>query len=275
MTTTSSITDRTRQQLPETLLWTEDLHYAYPQQSIAVLSELNLNVRKYSITALIGRSGGGKTTLFNIFCGFITPTNGWCYMGDKKIVGPSAERIPIFQEDGLWPWLTIIQNVTLVPLLSKGRSHAQSVRVEAARTLETVGIPERFHHSYVKHLSTGMKKRVELARALLARPTILLADEPFASIDVHTKGLLHDLLLKLWEKQSLTIFFSTHDLNEALYIASDILILNEKEGSSVIQQSVKNPFQGNRYAMREQTESYFRFYDSLHSQLFQTDEALV
>src|SRR3989344_6596338 len=273
--TTQTIKKCDGQYSPDAVLRVDNLQYAYPQSTAPVLANVNFYVREHSITALIGRSGGGKTTLFNILCGFITPSTGWCALKDSAFFGPSAQRIPIFQEDGLWPWFTVIQNVTLVPLLSRGRSHAQSAREEAAHILESVGIPERFHRSYVKQLSTGMKKRVELARALLARPAILLADEPFASIDSNTKELLHDLLLNLWKNQSLTVFFSTNDLNEALYIASDILILNEKEGSSVIQQSVKNPFQGNRYAMREQTESYFRFYDSLHSQLFQTDEALV
>ena len=268
MATISPTTDRTRHELPELLLRTERLHYIYPKQSTPVLSDLNLYIPKHSITALIGRSGGGKTTLFNILCGFITPTNGWCYIEDKKIYGPSAERMPIFQEDGLWPWLTIIQNVTLAHLLSGGRARARSAGAEAARALESVGIGEQFHHSYVKHLSTGMKKRVELARALLVKPTLLLADEPFASIDVHTKGLLHDLLLKLWKKEGLTIFFSTHDLNEALYIASDILILAEKEGGSVIEKSVRNPYQGNKRAIREEKEQYFRFFDGLQAQLF-------
>jgi len=273
--TTQTIKKCDGQYSPEALLRVRGLQYTYPQCATPVLANVNFYVREHSITALIGRSGGGKTTLFNILCGFITPSTGWCALKDSAFFGPSAQRIPIFQEDGLWPWFTVIQNVTLVPLLSRGRSHAQSAREEAAHILESVGIPERFHRSYVKQLSTGMKKRVELARALLARPAILLADEPFASIDSNTKELLHDLLLNLWKNQSLTVFFSTHDLHEALYIASDILILSEKGGASAINQSLTNPFQGNRRAAREETKAYFSLYDQLHTQLFDTHETLA
>ena len=273
--TTPTINKYEGQWSPDAVLRVDNLQYAYPQSTAPVLANVNFYVREHSITALIGRSGGGKTTLFNILCGFITPSTGWCTLKDSAIFGPSAERIPIFQEDGLWPWFTVMQNVTLMPLLSRGRLHAHSAREEAAHLLESVGIPERFHHSYVKHLSTGMKKRVELARALLARPTILLADEPFASIDSNTKELLHDVLLNLWKNRSLTVFFSTHDLHEALYIASDILILSKKDGASAINQTLKNPFQGNRRAAREETKAYFRFYDQLHSQLFDAHETLV
>ena len=272
----TALQTRQPQPPPEVLLRVGGLHYTYAQDSAPVLSDVNFYVRKRSITALIGRSGGGKTTLFNILCGFITPTSGWCYIKDAAISSPSAERIPIFQEDGLWPWLNTIQNVTLAHLLCRGRLHARSAEQEAAEILQSVGISKNFHHTYTKHLSTGMKKRVELARALIARPAMLLADEPFASIDSNAKSTLHDLLLSLWEKRGLTIFLSTHDLHEAMYLASDILILTKQGDTSIIERSVKNPFQGKKRAVREETESYFRFYDHLHSRLFNThEESLV
>lgn len=256
-----------RPQSRGSLIRVEKLHYRYPQHANYVLSDVTLEVQKHSITAILGRSGGGKTTLFNILCGFITPTSGACYMQERCIDEPSAERIPIFQSDGLWPWLSTIQNVTLLHLLTRGHAYARMQEARAAELLEAVGIRREFHRVYVKRLSVGMKKRVELARALFARPAIILADEPFASVDNHTKTLLHDLLLNLWKDRHLTIFFSTHDLHEALYIASDIITLTDKNGASIVGHTSKNPFQGNRRAMRDQPTSYFDFYDSLQSHL--------
>ncbi|MBA7620196.1 Vitamin B12 import ATP-binding protein BtuD [subsurface metagenome] len=182
-------------------------------------------------------------------------------MDDVRISGPDPSRIPIFQEDSLWPWLRVTENVTLFTRLSRGVSAANSQTEKAHDLLERVGLQPDIDRKYPKELSVGMRKRVEVARALFATPKVVLADEPFGSLDPETRTKLHQLVQTIWEDQGLTIIFSTHDIAEAIYLASEIVVLQMPNGK--VGGIFTNPLQGKSEAQRKHPQSYYLLHNRL------------
>ena len=225
-----------------------------PRSEVHAIDALNFEVRPGEILGLVGPSGGGKTTLLNIVAGFIMPTSGQVCLDDVPIEGPGPNRVMIFQDDAVFPWYSVEDNVryalkaweryqalaagkrqnrpivgALGSLVSSMRPKTNSDEDRVSELLGLTGIDHK-RYAYPKELSWGERKRVELARAFVVHHEIILADEPFANLDVITRRRLQDVLLNLWRVNPSTIVMATHDLDEALRLSDRILVLTGLPG---------------------------------------------
>jgi len=196
--------------------------FAHHGAASPVLRDLSLSLRRGELVCLIGRSGCGKSTLLKIVAGFIHPSQGHCLLAGKPITRPGPDRCVVFQEDALFPWLNVRENIAF-GLDGKRLSRRERDR-EVDRYLELVGL--RGYGEYLpRALSGGMKQRVALARVLILSPLILLMDEPFGALDAQTRDEMQELLLNLSQQREQTILFVTHDVQEAVTIADRVLLL--------------------------------------------------
>ena len=186
-------------------------------QSIEALREAHLRVHKGEFVCLIGASGCGKSTLLRIVAGFETPTRGQALMWDMPIAGPGPERGMVFQDYGLFPWLTVRGNIGFGPT-SRGRP-TDEVKDKIEHFIALVGL-QRFANAYPHQLSGGMKQRVAIARVLANDAEIVLMDEPFGALDAMTRERLQDELLEIWQRTGLTVLFVTHSIEEAIFLAT-------------------------------------------------------
>ena len=191
------------------------------------LRDVTFDIWEGEFLCIVGPSGGGKTTLLNLIAGLDRPDAGTVCCNGNLVGGPGPDRVVIFQESALFPWLTVIENVEF-GLRMQGISKGER-RERALEALRTVHL-SRFAEAYVHELSGGMKQRAALARALVIKPGILLMDEPFAALDAQTRDLLHDELQDLWAKQQMTIVFVTHNVREAVCLGDRVLLLTARPG---------------------------------------------
>ena len=207
----------------------EDLSKKFdtPKGEILALNKINLQIHRREFITVIGPSGCGKTTLIRILAGLDFPTSGNVLLEGKKMEGPSAERGMVFQDYTLFPWLSVKKNV-MFGLEIKGLGTLKA-EAEAMEWLEIVGLA-KFADAYPGQLSGGMKQRVAIARSLANRPEILFLDEPFGALDAQTRASMQAYLLKIWQNVDVTIFFVTHDLDEAVYLSDRILVLRSNPG---------------------------------------------
>jgi len=188
------------------------------------VGDVSFTVDGREFVTVVGPSGCGKTTLLKCVAGLLRPTRGQIVLRGKRVTAPPAEMALVFQEYGrsLMPWASVRNNV-LLPLRHKKLSRTErSQLVEEA--LESVGLT-RFIDRYPWELSGGMQQRVAIARALAYQPSVLLMDEPFASVDAQTRGELEDLILRVREQYGITILFVTHDIDESVYLADRVVVL--------------------------------------------------
>lgn len=196
--------------------------YGVGRKAFPVFRGVDLSIADNEFFCVIGPSGCGKTTLLNIVAGFETPTEGSVTENGVPVQGVSHERAMVFQDDAVFPWLTVYQNVEYGP---KVRGVPKSRREREVPTfISLVGL-SGFENLLPKELSGGMKKRVDLARALANGPRILLMDEPFGALDAMTKEMLQVELTTLWERDKKTVLFITHDVEEALFLADRVAIM--------------------------------------------------
>src|SRR5262245_50619887 len=174
---------------------------------------------------MIGPSGCGKSTLINLIAGYEGPTDGLVLIDGQRIEGPGRDRLVVFQETALFPWMTALENVMFGPEV-RGAGRRES-RQEARRLLEQVGL-KGFEDRYPAQLSGGMQRRCELARALINQPKIMLMDEPFRGLDAMTRELMQEYLLRLFEETHHTILFVTSELEEAIFLGDRLLVLSAK-----------------------------------------------
>jgi NitT/TauT family transport system ATP-binding protein len=200
------------------------------------LLDVSLSIRPGEFTCAIGPSGCGKTTILNMIAGFIEPTTGTVAFDGMPIRGPAPERGVVFQEYALFPWLTARRNVEF-GLKMKGVPTYER-RKQALDALGMVGL-DRAADRYPFELSGGMRQRVAVARALVNRPRILLMDEPFAAVDALTRVTLQTELLRIWEDVGLTVFFITHNIEEAVFLGTRIVVMSPHPGRIV--EVVDNP----------------------------------
>ena len=238
--------------------------YRYLGSDDEIISDINFDVPARAFCAIVGQSGVGKTTLLNLLAGYTVPTGGTIEFQGRPVDGPDPARIPIYQEDGLWPWFTAAENVLLHPLLNGGRRVFETRMAEANAWLGRVGLSEVDGRKYPKELSAGMRKRVEIARALVAEPQVLLADEPLSSLDTVVRQGLHELILNLWADRSLTVVFTSHDLSEVLYLGTMVVVLTGNQPSTVAA-VLANPFHGDVDAARTKPAEYFEFRDRIRA----------
>ncbi|ACK84823.1 ABC transporter ATP-binding protein [Methylorubrum extorquens] len=191
------------------------------------LRGIDLVTHRREFLCVVGPSGCGKSTFVRILAGLETKSSGSVSVGGVPVSGPGADRGMVFQGYTLFPWLTVKRNVAF-GLEENGESRHVAER-EALQWLALIGL-ERFADAYPHQLSGGMKQRVAIARALAMRPRILLMDEPFSALDTQSRARMQAYLIEIWRKIDITIVFITHDLDEAIYLADRILVLNAHPG---------------------------------------------
>jgi len=191
------------------------------------LQATNLAVAENDFITILGPSGCGKSTLLRIVAGLDTQTAGEVLLEGQKITGPGAERGMVFQSYTLFPWLTVIENVCF-GLRERGLPRAQQLETANA-FLDKVGL-RGFENHFPKQLSGGMQQRVAIARALANDPRMLLMDEPFGALDHQTRELMQELLLGIWEAEKKTVLFVTHDIDEAVFMGSRVVVMSARPG---------------------------------------------
>jgi NitT/TauT family transport system ATP-binding protein len=194
---------------------------------VEALQAIDLTIETNEFAAILGPSGCGKSTLLNMIAGFDRPTRGHVLFNGAPVAGPSPRRAVVFQEPALFPWYTVLDNVTFGPKTLRVPTAVYRPTVE--RYLEQVGL-KGFESHYPSELSGGMKQRVGLARVLVMEPEVLLMDEPFGSLDAQTRSLMQELLLSVWERQHQTVLFITHDVEEALLLADSVSVMTARPG---------------------------------------------
>ncbi|CAN5397400.1 ABC transporter ATP-binding protein [soil metagenome] len=201
--------------------------YDTARGSTISLDTVDLDVAEGEFITLVGPSGCGKSTMLNLMAGLLEPTSGTVTVNGKKVTGPGPDRGVIFQQYALFPWLTAQQNVEF-GLSLQGMRKRERADV-AMHYLELVGLAD-FARALPKELSGGMKQRCAIARAYAVNPSILLMDEPFGALDALTRVQMQDNLLHTWEQERRTAVFITHDVDEAVYLASRVVVMSPRPG---------------------------------------------
>ena len=192
------------------------------------LNGVNLDIYDNEFICVVGPSGCGKSTLLNIIAGLHEATSGEVLVDGVKVEGTGVDRGVVFQQYALFPWLTVKKNVMFGLKLKKDLTEAQREEI-AMKYIKMVGL-EKFVDAYPKELSGGMKQRVAIARAYAVNPSLLLMDEPFGALDAQTRTQLQTELLKTWEEERKTCFFITHDVEEAILLASRVIVMSARPG---------------------------------------------
>jgi ABC-type nitrate/sulfonate/bicarbonate transport system ATPase subunit len=193
--------------------------------SVEVLDDINLAVNEGEFVCILGPSGCGKSTLLNIAGGFLAPTEGAVAIDDERVTGPDPRRIFVFQERGVFPWLTVEENIGF-GLFRLTQAEKQK---RIAHYIQMVGLVG-FERSYPRELSGGMKQRLEVARALAVDPDVLYLDEPFGALDSITRLQMRRELLRIWQAEKKTILFVTHDIEESVQLADRVVVLSARPG---------------------------------------------
>jgi NitT/TauT family transport system ATP-binding protein len=206
--------------------------------SLVVLKDINMDIELGEFICAVGASGSGKSTLLRQIAGLDTPSSGSVMVDGKPVKGPGPDRGMVFQHYTLYPWMNVQENtefgLKLLGVPKKVR------REQASFYLNVVGLTQ-FSTALPKQLSGGMKQRVAIARALASEPKVLLMDEPFGALDIHTKESMHEFMLDLWQRTSITIFMITHDVEEAVFLANRVYALGARPGTVRKEMTIKLP----------------------------------
>lgn len=202
--------------------------------NVLAIANCSVEIAPGELCVVVGPSGCGKTTLLNAIAGFHDITAGEIRLDERPICTPThtaepgADRIVVFQNGALFPWVTVLNNVAYGPIV-QGKAPAREARRLAESLLGELGLAE-IGGRYPNELSSGMRRRVEIARALINDPKVLLLDEPFRAMDALTKGVAQEFLLRAYDRLRKTIFFITHDLEEALFLADRVVVMTTRPG---------------------------------------------
>jgi NitT/TauT family transport system ATP-binding protein len=210
----------------------------YAGAHVAAVEDVSLEVKDGEFVALVGPSGCGKTTLLNMIAGFVPPSRGEILLDGRRVQRPGPDRGVVFQSFALFPWKTVLDNVTF-GLKIRGLSRAERDRI-GREYLALVGLGDA-EGRYPADLSGGMQQRVGVARALANRPDVLLMDEPFASVDAQTRMTLQEELTRIWQDRRPTIVFVTHDVEEAVFLANRVVVLSRAPGRVVAELAIPVP----------------------------------
>lgn len=194
-----------------------------PGEEIQVLQRVSVEVRRGEFVCFVGPSGCGKTTLLNIIAGFLRATRGDVLVEGEPVRGPDPRRIFIFQEGGVFPWLTVRDNVGFGVARKTGLEREQVVK----HYIDMVGLTG-FEGAYPRELSGGMRQRVEIARALATDPEIIYMDEPFGALDFFTRLKMRADLLRIWQQERKTVLFVTHEIDEAIQLADRVVVFSQR-----------------------------------------------
>lgn len=198
------------------------------QGTLVVLKDINMAIERGEFICAVGASGSGKSTLLRQIAGLDRPTTGEVKIDNQLVTGPGPDRGMVFQHYTLYPWMNVQENAEF-GLKLQGMSKKQR-QEKASYYLSVVGLT-KFAKAIPKELSGGMKQRVAIARALASEPKVLLMDEPFGALDVHTKEAMHEFMLNLWQRTRITVFMITHDVEEAVFLSNRIYALGARPGT--------------------------------------------
>jgi len=213
----------------------EDVVKVYDPDGAAVMAvdHCSIDIPAGEICMIVGPSGCGKTTLLNTIAGFHGLTSGHIYLDDEILCGPGKEkaepgsdRIVVFQNGALFPWKTNLENIAFGPMM-EGKLSKAEIYDKARKMMADAGL-EGTEDSYPGEVSSGLRRRVEIVRALMNEPKVLLFDEPYRALDSLTKSVMHEALLDIYYKNKVTIFFITHDLEEAIFLGHRLIIMSSR-----------------------------------------------
>ncbi len=209
------------------LLQLERISAQYPGAAKPVLADINLSLGPQQLLVALGPSGSGKTSLLNLIAGFVRPSAGRITLDGIAVEGPGADRGVVFQDDALLPWQNVLANVAFgLELAGVPRPEREAKAREMLALVDLAGFEQR----RIWQLSGGQKQRVGLARALAADPRVLLMDEPFGALDAFTREQMQELLLQVWRRTAKPVFLITHDIEEAVFLATDLILLAPDPG---------------------------------------------
>lgn len=212
------------------VLEAKHIHLTFPKQQKPVLQDINLTIEEGSLTVILGESGCGKTTLLNILAGFQKPSSGDVLVNHEVVTGPDVTRAVVFQDHALLPWLNVADNVGFA-LQLKGLKRAE-IEKQVSAILKIVGL-SHVEKANIWELSGGMKQRVGITRALISHAPFILLDEPFAALDAFTRENMQQLVLDLWIQQNKSFFLITHDIEEALLLSNQLVLMTAHPGKIV------------------------------------------
>lgn len=234
------------------------------EERILCLDQLSLEIAPGKLTVLMGPSGCGKTSMINLIAGYEAPDTGSITIDGENVAGPGSDRLVVFQETALFPWMTVYDNVAFGHRAKKIPENETREKTEFV--LEKVGLHD-FQDKYPTQLSGGMQRRAELARALINEPSIMILDEPFRGLDAMTRELMQEFYLKLFDETKITTLFVTHELEEAIFMADTVIILTYKPGR--VKKIVDVPLQRPRHFSVMAAEQYMDIYNDTIQILFE------
>lgn len=227
---------------------------ANTSEPIEAIRPLDLEIKPGEFIALVGPSGCGKSTLLNVLAGFIKPSTGQALVGNELVVKPDIDHGVVFQDYALFPWLNVIDNVAF-GLERLGIAKPERYR-RAEKQLEMVGLAD-FSRKRIHELSGGMKQRVAIARVFATDPSIILMDEPFGALDALTRRFLQNQLLEIWQRNRKTVVFVTHSVQEAIYLASRVVVMTARPGRIKLDLTIELDHP------RDLVSAEFRYYEKL------------
>lgn len=220
----------------------KDLSFTYPddKKQKLILKDINLVVEAGEFVCLLGQSGCGKSTLLRLIAGLEKPTTGEITQDGKPIEGAGLDRGVVFQNYGLFPWMTAGENIVLALKQKYPEKSKKELKEIAQKAILSVGLKEDTFNKLPKELSGGMKQRCAIAQAFSIDPPVLLMDEPFGALDAVTRATLQDMVLQLWssQEQKKTVFFITHDVDEALLLSTRICVLGQSPSNVIYDVSI-------------------------------------
>lgn len=232
------------------LLQLERISAQYPGAAEPVLADISLDLGPQQLLVALGPSGSGKTSLLNLIAGFVEPSAGQITLDGVPVSGPGAERGVVFQDDALLPWQDVLANVGFgLELAGVAKAEREARAREMLALVDLAGFERT---PYLATFPGGRKQRVGLARALAADPRLLLMDEPFGALDAFTREQMQELLLQVWQRAAKPVFLITHDIEEAVFLATDLILLAPNPGQIVERLSLDF---GRRYGAGESARS--------------------
>lgn len=216
------------------------LSFRYADSDQLILQDVSMRVREGDFVCLLGQSGCGKSTFLRLMAGLEAPSSGSICVDGQPIDGTSLERSVVFQDYGLFPWMSAGENIVLALRQRFPEKSKAECRGIARRALREVGLKDEVFGKYPKSLSGGMKQRCAIARSFSMNPPILLMDEPFGALDAVTRARLQDMVLDLWshEERKKTVFFVTHDVEEALFLATRIVVFGQSPSQVIFEKEI-------------------------------------